>query len=194
MQRGASCLPVAGDTQVDFPRVPLLLGGTGTAFMIHLVKTQTTFRLRSGGVTFLREAHRKPLSLAEPSRPRPRSSHEPRLDQLLCLGHRPRDEAAPSVWAPWSRRRTFIKNAPSRAKSGPEVGPPNTGCGTRRADRARLPGPTGHLWTQRRTMTHGLCSQGLGPARETDTVHRDHVSEGARCCGAETSGNTAWRR
>ena len=51
MQRGALLLPVAGNTQVDLPRVPLL-GGVGIPIIIHLLKTMGVWVIDTKGFTF----------------------------------------------------------------------------------------------------------------------------------------------
>ena len=51
MQRGALPLPVACDTQVDLPRVPLL-GGIGIPIIIHLLKTMDMQVIDAKGFTF----------------------------------------------------------------------------------------------------------------------------------------------
>lgn len=61
MPTDASRLPVAGDTQVHFARVSLLLGGTRVPSVLHLVKTQTTSSFAGSA--------RKVFSLLEPPRP-----------------------------------------------------------------------------------------------------------------------------
>ena len=109
MQRGALPLPVAGDTQVDLARVPLL-GGIGIPIIIHLLKTMDMQVIDAEGFTFHAGNTQGISSTVSPGFSASHGEDSAHHEILPHLGSQfwacPRDRVGS-----WVTQRTFIKDS-----------------------------------------------------------------------------------